>query len=191
MAGLPHVLSCKECHYQTRSARLYVAHCGLHFNGPNSKFPCGFSSCVRTFVSYVTFEKHFSDIHTKWRKTGNDWRMKGAAEHQASYVCDIPHCSEVCSDLKLFIVHLREHAKNNTAVNCSFKNCLMKFEGVVESTFNSHISRYHRHSTSACLKDLYVLRSEDFPLYHMIFVMQNTSDTDENEIGSDVDYESC
>lgn len=72
-----------------------------------------------------------------------------------SYVCDITHCSEVSLGLKQFIVHLREHVKNNTTVNCPFENCKKKF-GVVESTFNSRISRYHRHVTHVSLKQQYI-----------------------------------
>ena len=191
MAGLAHLLSCKVCHYCTRSARLYVTHCGLHFNGPNSKFPCGVASCVRAFSSYFTFEKHFSEIHVKCRRTRNDWQLTAIAEHQPSYLCDIPHCHELCSDLKLFIVHLREHVKSNTAVNCPFENCSKKFEGVVESTFNSHISRYHKHSTRVCVKDVYISgREEIAQCSQLICDTENRSVADENENGLDVDDES-
>jgi hypothetical protein len=161
MAGLMSLLSYKMCLFRTRSARMYVAHCGLHYNGPNSMFPCGYSNCVRTFSSYVTFEKHFSEIHGKCRKSRHDWRITDVSEHQVSYLCDIQHCREVCSNLKLFIVHLREHVKSNTAVNCPFENCSKRFEGVVESTFNSHISRFHKHSSRACLKNVHLIDSVD------------------------------
>jgi hypothetical protein len=111
--------------------------------------------------------------------------MKGAAEHHASYVCDIQHCREVCSNLKLFLLHLREHVNSNTAVNCPFEKCNKKFEGVVESMFHSHISCYHKHSTHACLKDQYFMGSEEvFPFSNDICDTEHERDTAGSEIGS-------
>jgi hypothetical protein len=60
------------------------------------------------------------------------------------------------------IRHLKVHIRNKTVITCPFQGCEKQFSGVSESTFKSHLSRYHRNWSRFSVSAKFFLQHEKF-----------------------------
>lgn len=116
----------------------------IHSHVPNSVFECGIPDCSRTFKKFTAFKAHIFRDH-------KDRPSKTSVEQLGidALVCDIGTCQEKCSDLKNFVLHLKNHIKEGTRVPCPF-TCNKQFS--FASTLTSHLSRKHRNSSAERLR---------------------------------------
>ncbi|KAJ8050649.1 hypothetical protein HOLleu_03935 [Holothuria leucospilota] len=56
--------------------------------------------------------------------------------------CSVTFYRQICSDMRDFMKHLKEHIVVGTAISCPFNNCYASFSN--KSTFSSHLSRNHK-----------------------------------------------
>jgi hypothetical protein len=150
------ILCCSKCTLRTKSLVAYVDHCKLHSNVPNAAFPCGVSRCIQTFKTFAGFKSHMTRCHGSIR---NAVRYEQTYREGAgpSYECAVLHCKQICHSLSNFIVHIKDHINTKTAVVCPFLSCHTKFEDVKVTTFNAHLSRYHKGWAHRTVDDRYLV----------------------------------
>lgn len=133
--------TCKLCTFFCGNRKRILEHyqsSHRHYSG-NCPLPCIYQDCAQYFRSKKSFEAHL--------------REHGLIEKTAGLVgfkvkCLLCTFSEEVG-LKQFIAHLGQHLRNKETVLCPFNSCL--FKSNVYSSFTSHKSRCHQHST---LKDV-------------------------------------
>ena len=147
------MLYCNICQYKTLHVRLYVSHYRLHGNIPSISIPCGYNKCCRTFRTVNAFKTHISRDH------GKAFTVSRHISFQQSFRCTVEHCAQLCDSIDQFVRHIRSHIVSKTPVNCPFNRCNKHFADVTVSTFNSHISRAHRHQAARCIAHKYCIES--------------------------------
>lgn len=144
---MPH---CQLCPFTSDSLTEYTSHLQFHRNVPNFRFPCGISSCGRTFSKYSALKAHIYRDH-KFQK---DRHIRKSVDIVfGSLKCQVPLCGFECQELSDFLAHLRGHIKEGIEILCPFQKCAKPFNK--KGSFTAHLSRNHRDWSSSCIsKDI-------------------------------------
>lgn len=129
---------CEVCSYSSKSIKSYVLHYRLHRNHHNIEFPCGYRECSRRFKKYSAFRSHLQRDHVS--------KNPDKAFANVSLKCNLQFCKHLTFDnIALFISHIKFHISDGIKIRCPYDDCCVYFEK--KSSFTSHISRYHKHSS--------------------------------------------
>lgn len=147
------MFTCKFCNTELSTTLAFVRHAKLHKNAPNQAFACGVVDCPRSFRNFSAFKCHIYRDHKAYQRA-----RTSPFQESASIICNLESCDYKCQDLKGLTVHLKQHLEEGRTVACPFKDCSKTFS--VKSTFTSHMSRIHRHSSVCHLVSRTVPASE-------------------------------
>ena len=129
---------CNLCQFRSTSVAGYACHFRIHRNIPHFRFPCAFSTCIRTFCTYSAFKSHVFRDHNKATRSAT----LTIRAHINNLQCNDTLCNKKCSSKEELLSHLCNHIKTGESVRCPYEYCNKFFN--VKKTFRSHISRNHR-----------------------------------------------
>lgn len=135
------MLICAVCSkiFPHHKIKRYIDHYRSHSNIPNIKFPCGFSTCPKTFRTHNAFRTHMYRNH-KFH-TSN-------VEITQNLTCSVGTCLKEFHFMGELKKHLKKHIQSGITINCPYESCSRQYSHY--SSFCSHVSRIHKKQYSYC-----------------------------------------
>ena len=134
LSRFPVMWQCKGCSVAVASRALLLNHYKLkhpHF-GRTIRYPCTYSKCPCTFMTWNALIVHQSRIHST--------QVSQTQKELATFSCHLCRCKNLSNEREYFI-HINTHLRRNEIVSCMFVGCT--FQTNIYGTFKSHKSRRH------------------------------------------------